>query len=46
VRARRLLGDGAYDEASAILKFELTASRSTPSELRALIDELVPVPSA
>ena len=42
MRARRLLGDRAYDEASKTLKVELTARRSAPSELRSLLDELVP----
>ena len=42
VRARRLLGERAYDEAPALLLVELTAERSAPAELRALLDELVP----
>jgi transcription-repair coupling factor (superfamily II helicase) len=42
IRARRLLGDGAYDEVAQVLKVELTAARSAPAELRALIEELVP----
>jgi transcription-repair coupling factor (superfamily II helicase) len=43
IRARRLLGDGAYDEVAQVLKVELTAGRSAPAELRALIEELVPL---
>jgi len=46
VRVRRLLGDGAYDEANATLRFELTAGRSVPAELRKLLDELSPEPEA
>ena len=42
IRARRLLGDAAYDPEAATLRFELTPSRSAPSELRALLDELLP----
>ena len=42
VRVRRLLGDGAYDEVSGTLRFELTAARSSAAELRALLDELLP----
>ena len=42
IRARRLLGERAYDEGSKTLRVELTARRSAPSELRALLDELVP----
>ena len=42
MRARRLLGERAYDEGSKTLKVELTARRSAPSELRALLDDLVP----
>ena len=45
IRARRLLGESAYDEESGILKVELTKGRSAPAELRALLDELVPPPS-
>jgi transcription-repair coupling factor (superfamily II helicase) len=46
IRARRLFGDRAYDEAAGVLRFELTAERSAPAQLRALLDELVPVPDA
>jgi transcription-repair coupling factor (superfamily II helicase) len=42
IRVRRLLGERAYDEASKMLKVELTARRSAPSELRSLLDDLVP----
>ena len=42
MRVRRLLGDRAYDEHSATLRFELTEQRSAPSELRRLLDEIVP----
>jgi len=43
IRARRLLGEGAYDETSGTLKVELAPGRSAPSELRGLLEELVPV---
>jgi transcription-repair coupling factor (superfamily II helicase) len=43
IRARRLVGDGAYDEVTQMLKVELTAQRSAPAELRALLEELVPL---
>ncbi len=43
IRARRLLGDGAYDEVAQMLKVELTVGRSAPAELRALLEELVPL---
>jgi transcription-repair coupling factor (superfamily II helicase) len=46
VRARRLFGDRAYDEAAGALRFELTAERSAPAQLRAILDELVPPPDA
>lgn len=42
IRARRLLGERAYDEESKVLKVELTQGRSAPSELRAMLDDLVP----
>jgi transcription-repair coupling factor (superfamily II helicase) len=42
VRAQRLLGDRAYDVEHRTLRFSLEPGRSSPAEVRALLDELVP----
>ena len=46
IRVRRLIGERAYDEINHSLRIELDQQRRAPSELRALLDDLLPPPAA
>lgn len=44
IRVRRLIGERAYDEINHSLRVELDDHRRAPSDLRSLLDDLLPPP--